>query len=64
MAVELIRRAKPWLGLLKRPIWVVADGAYAKRDFLKPAAALGLTVVSRLRKDAALRTVPGSKAAW
>ncbi len=52
---------KPWLGLLKLPIGVVADGAYAKKDFLKPAAALGMTVVSRLRKDAALRTVPGPK---
>ena len=58
MAVELMRWAKPWLGLLKRPIWVVADGAYAKKDLLKPAKALGVTVVSRLRKDAALRTVP------
>jgi hypothetical protein len=38
---------------------VVADGAYAKAPFLKPAKALGITVVSRLRKDAALRTVPG-----
>ena len=46
---------------VKKPIWVVADGAYAKADFLKPAMALGMTVVSRLRKDAALRTVPGPR---
>jgi DDE superfamily endonuclease len=59
LAVELLRWAKPWLGLLGLPIWVVADGAYAKADFLKPAKALGITVVSRLRKDAALRTLPG-----
>jgi hypothetical protein len=59
LAVELLRWAEPWLGLLKEPIWVVADGAYAKAAFLKPAKALGMTVVSRLRKDAALRTVPG-----
>ena len=59
LAVELLRWAKPWLGLLKLPIWVVADGAYAKREFLKPAKSLGMTVVSRLRKDAALRTCPG-----
>jgi hypothetical protein len=63
LAVELLRWAKPWLGLLGKPIWVVADGAYAKRDFLKPAAALGMTVVSRLRKDAALRTLPGPRPA-
>ena len=63
LAVELLRWAKPWLGLLKLPIWVVADGAYAKKDFLKPAMALGMTVVSRLRKDAALRTLPGPRPA-
>src|SRR4051794_10083580 len=61
LAVELLRWAKPWLDLLKLPIWVVADGAYAKKDLLKPAISLGMTVVSRLRKDAALRTVPGPK---
>jgi hypothetical protein len=63
LAVEMLRWAKPWLGLLGKPIWVVADGAYAKADFLKPAAALGMTVVSRLRKDAALRTLPGPRPA-
>jgi hypothetical protein len=63
LAVELIRWAKPWLALLRRPIWVVADGAYAKKEFLKPAIALGMTVVSRLRKDAALRTLPGPRPA-
>jgi hypothetical protein len=61
LAVELLRWAKPWLALLRKPIWVVADGAYAKKGFLKPAQALGMTVVSRLRKDAALWSVPGPK---
>jgi hypothetical protein len=61
MAVELLRWAKLWLGLLKKPLWVVVDGAYAKANFLKPAKGLGMTVVSRLRKDAALWTVPGPK---
>jgi hypothetical protein len=61
LAVELLRWAKPWLDLLNLPIWVVADGAYAKKEFLKPAASLGMTVVSRLRKDAALRSLPGPK---
>jgi hypothetical protein len=37
---------------------VVADGDYAKAPLLKPAIGLGMTVVSRLRNDAALRTVP------
>jgi len=63
MAVEVLTWAVKWLGWLKLPIWAVADGAYAKRDFLKPARALGMTVVSRLRKDAALCTVPGPRPA-
>jgi DDE superfamily endonuclease len=63
LAVDLLRWARPWLGLLGLPIWVVADGAYANAAFLKPAVALGMTVVSRLRKDAALRTLPGPRPA-
>jgi hypothetical protein len=63
LAVELLRWAKPWLGLLGLPIWVVADGAYANAAFLKPVMSLGMTVVSRLRKDAALRTLPGPRPA-
>jgi len=63
MAVELMWWAKRWLGLLRRPIWLVADGAYAKRVVLKAAKEMGITVVGRLRKDAALRTLPGPKPA-
>jgi hypothetical protein len=58
LAVELLRWAKTWLGLLGKPLWVVADGAYAKKDFLKPANRLGVTIVSRLRCDAALWSLP------
>jgi DDE superfamily endonuclease len=61
LAVELLRWAKAWLGFLGKPLWVVADGAYAKAAFLKPLRTLGVTVVSRLRKDSALRTVPGPR---
>jgi DDE superfamily endonuclease len=61
LAVELLRWAKIWLGLSGKPFWVVADGAYAKAAFLKPAISLGMTVISRLRKDAALHTVPGPR---
>lgn len=63
MAVELLRWAKPRIGLLRRPIRLVADGAYAKRVVLKAAKEMGVTVVSRLRKDAAPRTLPGPKPA-
>src|SRR5262249_32594428 len=58
LAVELLRWAKKWLGLLGKPLWVVADGAYANREFLKPAKSMGMTVVSRLRCDAALWSLP------
>ena len=61
LAVELLRWASAWLGLLGKPLWVVVDGAYANAPFLKPALSLGITVVSRLRKNAALWTVPGPK---
>jgi hypothetical protein len=58
MAVALVRWAHGWLKMWAKPIWVVADGAYAKAPVLKPLRALGVTVVSRLRKDAALCSVP------
>ena len=58
LAVELMRWAKFWLGFWGKPLWVVADGAYAKAAFLKAMRQFGVTVVSRLRKDAALRSVP------
>jgi hypothetical protein len=61
LAVELMRWARCWLGMLGKPVWVVTDGAYAMAPFLKPMRALAVTVVSRLRKDAALWTVPGPK---
>jgi hypothetical protein len=56
-----VRPLLRWVQLAKaagKAVWVVADGAYAKRPFLRPLRAVGVTVVSRLRKDAALRTVP------
>lgn len=61
LAAESLRWADPRLGRLETPIRVVADAAYAKAASLKPAICLGRTVVSRLRKDAALRTAPGPR---
>src|SRR5439155_834117 len=57
-AIELLTWAKTWLNSGGKSLWVVADGAYAEAPFLKPALQLGVTVVSRLRKDAALFDVP------
>src|SRR5262245_30420414 len=58
LAVGLMRWTARWLGFLGKPLWVVADGAYAKAPFLKPMRSLGVTVVSRLRRDAALWITP------
>lgn len=62
LAVELVRWAKGRLDFVAAPLWVVADGAYAKAVFLKPLIGMGVVVVSRLRKDAALWTVPVARA--
>ena len=58
MAAEAVAWLADWLKYLGKTLWVVADGAYAKRPFLKAAKAAGVVVVSRLRKDAALWGVP------
>jgi hypothetical protein len=58
MAAELVKWAAPWLNLLRLPLWVVVDGAYAKRPFLKEVRRAAAIAVSRLRKDAALFDVP------
>lgn len=59
LAADLMRWAVARVGDLGKPVWAVVDGAYAKAPFRGPMGDLGVTVVSRLRKDAALRTVPG-----
>ena len=38
--------------------WVVVDGGYCMREFLRPVIKAGLTVVARLRSDAALFDLP------
>jgi SRSO17 transposase len=61
MAVEQLVWLKPWVEGDFRQLWVVADGGYAKKPFLRGATRAGFTVVSRLRKDAALHALPGPK---
>src|SRR5438477_5636452 len=60
--LELAAAAIEWLvqqlGKDHPPVWVVTDGAYAKRPFLKRVMAAGVTVISRLRCDAALWSLP------
>lgn len=60
MAAELIKWAwKILVFRMQRELVIVTDGAYAYRPLLKPILSLaGLTFVSRLRRDAALRSLP------
>lgn len=58
LAVQALRPLVQLAIAAGKSVWVAADGAYAKRHFLLPLRRMGVTVVSRLRKDAALRTVP------
>jgi DDE superfamily endonuclease len=61
MAAELVEWVAGWLHAAGKSVWIVADGAYAARPFLSRALAAGVVVVSRLRKDAALWSVPPSE---
>ncbi|HMB03669.1 MAG TPA: transposase [Isosphaeraceae bacterium] len=58
LAATLVEWLVQRLGEGHLPIWVVTDGAYAKRPFLRRALAAGVTVISRLRCDAALWSLP------
>jgi hypothetical protein len=60
LAVAQLRWLKPWLPRWAEQHWVVVDGGYAKKAFLRPAQQEGFTVVSRLRKDAALWSLPST----
>lgn len=58
-AADLVLRAAETLQFLgKKELWVVTDGAYAKRPFVRPVQDLGVTLVGRLRKDSALYDLP------
>jgi len=57
-AAALVEWAAFWLRILGKKLWIVVDGAYIKKPFLKRAKKAGVTVVGRLRHDAALRSVP------
>jgi DDE superfamily endonuclease len=63
LAADELRRLKPWVEHRFDELVAAVDGGYAKRPFLKPAKETGFQVISRLRKDAALWSVPGPKPA-
>jgi hypothetical protein len=58
LGAELVHWLVDGLKHTGKKLWLVMDGAYAKRELVKAALACGVTVVSRLRKDAALRSLP------
>jgi hypothetical protein len=58
MAVEQLVWLAPWVKHDFEQLWVVVDGGYAKKPFLQGAKQAGYTVISRLRKDAALYSLP------
>jgi hypothetical protein len=58
LAGELVTWAVTLLDSLGKKCWVVMDGAYAYRSIFRILLPLGVTIVSRLRKDAGLNTLP------
>ena len=60
LAAQQLQWLKPWVeGFEER--WAAVDGGYAKKPFLRPAQLDGWVVVGRLRKDAALWSLPRPK---
>jgi hypothetical protein len=58
LAARLVEWIVPLLKKADKTIWVVIDGGYTKRPFLRRALKTGATIVGRLRKDAHLRDLP------
>jgi len=61
LAAELLHWLALWLRHWGVRLWLAADGAYARREVLRAARREGIVVVSRLRRDAALRDLPGPR---
>lgn len=58
LAARLVEWIVPLLKKAEKTVWIVIDGGYTKRPFLRRALKQGVTIVGRLRKDAALRDLP------
>jgi len=58
LAARLVEWFVPLVKKAGKTLWVVVDGGYTKAPFLKRVLKAGVTVVGRLRKDAALRDLP------
>jgi hypothetical protein len=57
-AAELVKWAAKCCKRMGKTLWIVTDGGYTKCGFLKPAINAGATIITRLRKDAALHALP------
>src|ERR1700676_4934893 len=60
LAAAQLHALKPWVASHFEELQVVVDGGYAKKPFLRAARQEGFTVIGRLRKDAALRSLPAT----
>jgi len=59
LAARLVEWIVPILKNAGKTVWIVVDGGYTKRPFLRRVLRLAnVVVVGRLRKDAALRDLP------
>ena len=57
LACEILHWLSIWL-FAGKAVWIAADGGYAKKQILDACRNFGFTLVSRLRKDAALFDLP------
>lgn len=58
LAARLVEWIAPIVKKAGKTLWIVVDGGYVKKPFLQRAMRAGVTVIGRLRKDAALRDLP------
>ena len=58
LAARLVEWIVPLLREAGKEVWIVIDGGYTKRPFLRRALKQGVTIVGRLRRDAALKDLP------
>src|SRR5947209_52125 len=58
LAAQQLRWLVPWVEGRFEERWVVVDGGYANKPFLRAAQEGGWVLVGRLRKDAALWSLP------
>jgi hypothetical protein len=58
LAARLVEWMAPIIKKAGKTLWIVIDGGYVKKPFLKQALHAGAMIVGRLRKDAALRDLP------